>query len=213
MSMSKHPIAEEELMAYLDGELSLDRAATAAEHLEKCRECQNVAGDLQSVSRRLMVWQVEPSEDSRIAPSVAAALEQRGQAEEKPATRGGLSWRKGFQMPRVPRWVWSSGIAVASLAMLLFMFGVLFFSTNHSPMQYVNMDLAHKKMARQRAAFPPLPEPEAASTIVTKTRNNLDDGRPAPGGEHEIGSSADPAGPMNVRIARITLPTQILEQP
>ncbi len=208
MSMSKHPIAEEELMAYLDGELSLDRAATAAEHLEKCRECQNVAGDLQSVSRRLMVWQVEPSEDSRIAPSVAAALEQRGQAEEKPATRGGLSWRKVFQMPRLPRWVWSSGIAVASLAMLLFMFGVLFFSTNHSPMQYVNMDLAHKKMATQRAALPPLPEPEAASTIVTKSGNNVEDGRAGGGGEHERGSSAVPAGPMIVRTAGLTLTTK-----
>jgi anti-sigma factor RsiW len=35
----KHPIAQEELMAYLDGELSPDRAATAAGHLEHCREC------------------------------------------------------------------------------------------------------------------------------------------------------------------------------
>src|ERR1700693_1037992 len=68
-----HPIAQEELMAYLDGELSPDRAATAASHLDHCRECQDVAADLQSVSRRLMAWPVE-APHGQITEAIAAAL-------------------------------------------------------------------------------------------------------------------------------------------
>jgi hypothetical protein len=56
-----HPIEPEELMAYLDGELPVDRASTAAAHLENCRECQELAVDLQSISRRMIAWEVEPS--------------------------------------------------------------------------------------------------------------------------------------------------------
>jgi anti-sigma factor RsiW len=54
-----HAIEPEELMAYLDGELAPERAAEAARHLPDCPECQAVAADLQSVSRKLLEWQVE----------------------------------------------------------------------------------------------------------------------------------------------------------
>jgi hypothetical protein len=60
-----HPIEPEELMAYLDGELSVDRASTAATHLENCRECQDLAADLQGVSRRMISWQVDPCGPSK----------------------------------------------------------------------------------------------------------------------------------------------------
>jgi hypothetical protein len=59
MGATNHLIAPEELMAYLDGELSPDRAADALAHLEHCRDCQAIAADLQGVSRRLMAWEVE----------------------------------------------------------------------------------------------------------------------------------------------------------
>ncbi len=47
-------------MAYLDGELSANEAAVAAAHLQHCRECRELAADLQNVSRRLSTWQVDP---------------------------------------------------------------------------------------------------------------------------------------------------------
>src|SRR5712692_5636750 len=119
--IARHPVQEEELMAYLDGELALDRAATAAAHLEKCRECQSVAGDLQGVSRKMMAWRVESPDDLRMTEAIAVVLEERGRAKEKPAARRGLGWREGLRIPRLPRWVWVGGIAVASLAILVFM--------------------------------------------------------------------------------------------
>src|SRR5271170_6168085 len=91
MPKINHPIEQEELMAYLDGELPPDRAGAAAGHLERCRECQGLAADLQSVSRRMLEWQVEPA---------VFALPQN-EALAKPTRKR-----------RLARWAW--GLATAS---------------------------------------------------------------------------------------------------
>ncbi len=46
-------------MAYLDGELPVNRATVAAAHLEGCTECQSLASDVRGVSRRLCAWEIE----------------------------------------------------------------------------------------------------------------------------------------------------------
>jgi hypothetical protein len=72
-----HPIEQEELMAYLDGELSTDRAAAAVAHLERCPDCQRVAAVLREVSQGLMAWEVGSS-NQRIEAGISSALEERG---------------------------------------------------------------------------------------------------------------------------------------
>jgi anti-sigma factor RsiW len=59
MSTNRHPIEPEELMAYLDGELSADQATEALSHLELCPECQSLAADFRGVSQELLAWEVE----------------------------------------------------------------------------------------------------------------------------------------------------------
>jgi len=61
MQVNEHPVEQEEVMAYLDGELPPDAAASIAAHLEECGECQRLAEEMRDVSRRLAGWQVEPS--------------------------------------------------------------------------------------------------------------------------------------------------------
>ncbi len=78
-----HPIESEELMAYLDGELSSDRAAVAAAHLSECAECREVVTDLRDVSQALKAWDVGPAE-SRVPPALSAALEQNGKQGRVP---------------------------------------------------------------------------------------------------------------------------------
>jgi len=51
MIENNHPIENEELMAYLDDELSPDRAAAAVAHIERCEDCQKLAADLRGVSQ------------------------------------------------------------------------------------------------------------------------------------------------------------------
>src|SRR5215831_198721 len=87
MSKSTHAIQPEELMAYLDGELSPEREIAASEHLERCRECQRLAADLQALSRRLMTWEVTPS-NRPLIEDLTYSLEARNLTE----TFGRRAW-------------------------------------------------------------------------------------------------------------------------
>ena len=61
MNSSTHPYEQEEVMAYLDGELSADRAAGVAAHLRECAECAELAEQMRGVSVHLTNWSVEPA--------------------------------------------------------------------------------------------------------------------------------------------------------
>ncbi len=78
MPIINHPISPEELMAYLDGELTERQAAQASEHLRQCRDCQALAADLQAVSRNLAAWEIElPNSDVQCPPSAPASRGRR----------------------------------------------------------------------------------------------------------------------------------------
>lgn len=61
MQVNEHPVEQEEVMAYLDGELPPDLTALVAGHLEECGECRRLAANLGDVSRQLAAWEVGPS--------------------------------------------------------------------------------------------------------------------------------------------------------
>jgi hypothetical protein len=112
MQTNSHPLEPQELMAYLDGELPVARAAEAVEHLAHCRECQAVAADLQSVSRQLIAWQVEVPQQG-MNPGLAAAL------DERETRRTNVSGRnKGW----LQRWPWAVGVGLAGACIVLLLF-------------------------------------------------------------------------------------------
>ena len=116
MIENNHPIENEELMAYLDDELSPDRAAAAVAHIERCEDCQKLAADLRGVSQNLMAWQVG-SADPESMKGVIAALDKGG---EKPGSATSVSrrvWRDVPSMRRATQWI--LGLAGVSLALLL----------------------------------------------------------------------------------------------
>ena len=81
MSTNTHLIEQEELMAYLDGELPADQANQVLSHLELCPECQTLAADFRSLSRELMAWEIESPELS-MSSQINAALRERFQKQE-----------------------------------------------------------------------------------------------------------------------------------
>ena len=68
MATAIHSFSPEEIMAYLDGELSAQRALLVATHLEECGECKNLASELRGLSRELSNWGVETSGGAVPAP-------------------------------------------------------------------------------------------------------------------------------------------------
>jgi hypothetical protein len=107
MSTNRHPIEQEELMAYLDGELSADQATEALSHLELCPECQTLAADFRGVSQELLAWEVE-SPEVGISSELNAALGER--LQKRQAAKVTSSKLENRVM--TSRWVWAAALAI-----------------------------------------------------------------------------------------------------
>jgi hypothetical protein len=107
MNTNRHPIEQEELMAYLDGELSADQATEALSHLELCPECQTLAADFRGVSQELLAWEVE-SPEAGISSELNAALGER--LQKRQAAKVTSSRLENRVM--TSRWVWAGALAI-----------------------------------------------------------------------------------------------------
>jgi Domain of unknown function (DUF4349)/Putative zinc-finger len=58
MSTTIHPVAPEEVMAFLDGELSSEESVSIGTHLETCSDCKELTAKLRSTSQSLSQWQI-----------------------------------------------------------------------------------------------------------------------------------------------------------
>jgi anti-sigma factor RsiW len=59
MTFATHSVAPEEIMAFLDGELSAVEAQTMSAHLKDCAQCALVAEQFRATSEMLSRWEVE----------------------------------------------------------------------------------------------------------------------------------------------------------
>ena len=83
---STHPFELEEVMAYLDGEISADRASEIAQHMQQCAECRELASGFRNLSRELAAWEVEISPErltNEMNTEIAAAA--RKQPKQTPS--------------------------------------------------------------------------------------------------------------------------------
>lgn len=59
MNITAHPVAPEEVMAFLDGELSAAEVQAVSAHIEHCADCAKLAEQFRSTSQSLARWNVE----------------------------------------------------------------------------------------------------------------------------------------------------------
>jgi len=59
MNIAAHTVSPEEVMAFLDGELTPEEANAVSHHLEECPECAYVAEQFRQTSRGLDNWEIE----------------------------------------------------------------------------------------------------------------------------------------------------------
>jgi uncharacterized protein DUF4349/putative zinc finger protein len=112
MNTSTHPVAPEEVLAFLDGELSADRSLSISAHLEQCVECGDLATSLRKVSQSLAGWAVSatPSqlEDRIITLSTKAHSPLSVAANGRVLSRRRWGWKR-----------WTLTLATAGCAFLL----------------------------------------------------------------------------------------------
>ena len=111
MSTNRHLIEQEELMAYLDGELPPGPANEVLSHLELCPECQTLAADFRSLSRELMAWEIESPEVS-ISSEINAALRERFQKQEAAK----VSSPRLQKRMMTSRPIWAGALAIVCVA-------------------------------------------------------------------------------------------------
>jgi hypothetical protein len=114
MSTTPHPVAPEEIMARLDGELSADRAKSVSAHVETCADCQELVSSLHHTSRSLSNWTVSsvPSSlENSVALSSANSSSQSGSA--------GSNWSLRTRWTR-NQWIGGLAATVTALVLLFF---------------------------------------------------------------------------------------------
>jgi anti-sigma factor RsiW len=212
MSKNNHPIEQEELMAYLDGELATDRAMTAAAHLQRCQECQRLAADLRNISEKLMTWQVT-SPDTQTAPDLAAALE-KGTPEKNANTPRRRSWR-AILSPRLLTW------SAAGAAIVLLVAAISMMTFKRTPKTIAQMQVSQHVQQRDEEleesqgvatdgnfvaeSHSTSDSPVASKELPSKTaRPGLAKSPPKQPSRHDLATAM---GPMVIRTANLALIT------
>ena len=96
MTTAAHSVAPEDIMAFLDGELSASEARAVSAHLEGCAQCAMVAEQFRATSQMLSRWSV---------PGVSVELEDTVRSSAAEAAVGRRTARPGaFLRGGTRRW-------------------------------------------------------------------------------------------------------------
>jgi anti-sigma factor RsiW len=113
MNTTTHPVAPEELMAWLDGELLADEAQAISTHLDYCAECAELAGQFRRTAQALAQWSV-PQAPASLDTSVTDAAKKIASGSKSVAPERSI---------RVSFWNWRNlviggGGALAAIVIL-----------------------------------------------------------------------------------------------
>jgi Domain of unknown function (DUF4349)/Putative zinc-finger len=178
MNTLEHTMAPEDVMAFVDGELSAADARVVGEHLEHCTECALLAEQLRGTSEMLERWEV-PAVPRAVEEVVASkALEARG-------------WRVFSR--RFPTWK-VVGFAVPAVIAAMLMVSVLTTSRTGPP-SYETSPPNYQMMA-PLASQVPLP-PTAREYAKAKDKFHALEERKPQGGMSEslVANGPPPPGP------------------
>src|SRR5260370_31794040 len=92
MNVATHAFLPEEVMAFLDGELSPEESASISAHLEACSNCKELTGRLRTTSQSLLRWQTDELKSSLQEPIMENA------ANRQSGTSARLEWLRNFQL-------------------------------------------------------------------------------------------------------------------
>lgn len=82
MNTTAHPVAPEEVMAFLDGELCATDAQAISTHLEHCAECTAIAEQFRTTSEKLTSWTVDV-----LPPSLEETILKDSKGEKRSSSK------------------------------------------------------------------------------------------------------------------------------
>ncbi|HET9132023.1 MAG TPA: zf-HC2 domain-containing protein, partial [Terriglobia bacterium] len=110
MSTTEHPLWEDELMPYIDGQLQGESVARVAAHLASCADCRKAVEDTRKLSAQMSQWEIEPA-SVRMKDALLSELHRNDRSAKK-------WWNR--------QWVWGFGVggAVTAAVLLLLVLNV-----------------------------------------------------------------------------------------
>ena len=190
-----HPIAPEELMAYLDGELTANRATATAAHLGECAECQSIVAGFRGVSQILKTWKATPP-GSGMPPVITTALAE-SRLEPNSVSPAQRKWREIFG----PRWAtvaWVGGVAA-----VLVVVGALEFQVRPRYITLERQITSDSSADRDHLALRESPGPTSAGKPAETVLLIAPEEKEAATG-HDLVAN----GPMIIRSAQLSLITK-----
>jgi anti-sigma factor RsiW len=92
MNAPTHESLPEEVMAFLDGELTPEKSALISAHLEACSNCRELTVRLKTTSQSLLQWQTD-----ELKPSIQERIMENA-ANRESGTSARLEWLRNFQL-------------------------------------------------------------------------------------------------------------------
>ena len=118
MNIATHPVEPEEIMAWLDGELSDTQLEAVSAHVEQCVECSQLAEQLRAPSQSLSAWGVPVIPNNLEKSIVEASAASDGKiAKPRLFVRASLwNWKQWALWVGAPAMVLLIVIAVSNLS-------------------------------------------------------------------------------------------------
>jgi hypothetical protein len=160
MNTIAHPVAAEEVMAFLDGELSTAEAQAVSAHFACCAECSALAEQFRSASLALSQWKVE-AVPTKLENSVTGAAVKAG---------SGVDIGKAKIFIRASFWTWRqwATAGAGTLAALLLVSVLSLPNLLRSRQAATQTSLYLRKQQTEAneplAPPPPIPEEEAKAS-------------------------------------------------
>lgn len=179
---SAHAFDREEVMAYLDGELTASREGAVRAHLDGCAQCRALVDELRHVSTALGAWQVEAAPAGLRADLARASTIPSSASVEARSAWPVAARRKLFGLPR-----WTLVAAPAGVLLLAAVLG---------------SQMTWERTAPDVVAGPTTREAEVAQREAHAYGQSRGQAAPieVPG---RGGQSAEITGPMIVRTATL----------
>lgn len=199
MKTLDHPVAPEEVMALMDGELTAAEANLVSVHIEQCSECAALREQLRNTSQSLSEWTV-PGIPSTLDRAIEAQLVAGARSSRPRPVRSGLtvrSWRTWA--------VAGGGAAFGAVTMLAFAFSIYYFDRARE-----NEPVASVEPAPQTAQ--PAPPPGLAGAAPAFAQNDaLQSAAPAQARAEMANSPLRADAPLIARTASLTVQVNNLD--
>jgi len=151
MTAETHPIEKEQVMAYLDGELSPEAGARVASHLAECPECKTVEAALREVSSEMLTWTIGPA-TGKLAEGVNAAMLARAAKNSRTTGQRIRGFVEISRRVASSKWAWSSAFVFVAGTIIL-----VIYLRNTNPEMGSFMGFAGQAPARIASSQPVAP--------------------------------------------------------